>query len=174
MKIKANKDIEGVITEGKVYEASELINGYVFKNDVGKQDYAHKSHFTDVTVADGTFRVVVKADQFHIGPTPDLVVTTPKQVAEPAIEVGSEWLSDYPPEGFATVKYVGDYKVFIKWSDGSEGERGIDSFRNNFRPKPKTVTMYFYLWRGEYISFDKEQTIDLFGPLIFTREIELP
>lgn len=172
VKIKANKYIEGVITEGKMYEARELVNGYVFTNDVGKKDYAHKSHFTDETIADGVFRVVVNADQFHVGPTPDWIFTKPKQSAEPAIEVGSEWVNH---KGNAlTVEYVGKHCAICTWNDtGKEFASPIKNHLKFYKPKPKTVTMYFYKSEGgNYHACDGKVTC--MGPLLFTREIELP
>lgn len=174
VKIKANKYIEGIITEGKVYEASELINGYVFKNDVGKKDYAHKSHFTDVTVADGTFRFVVNAHDFGVTPKLDWFNPTLDCADEPAIEVGSEWVNH---KGNAlTVEYVGKHCAVCTWNDtGKEFASPIKNHLKFYKPKLKTVTMYFYNDNGSLRAYDSPVIINFhIKPVAFTREIELP
>lgn len=171
VKIKANKDIEGVITEGTVYDASEIINYYVFKNDRGEKDYAHKSHFTVVGGAEDVFRAIINADRFHIGQTPDWVVTKPKQGDEPTIEVGSEWVDH--KGAVLTVSHVGKNLLIYTWNEsGREFASSIKNHLKFYKPKPKTVTMYFYRQHTERL-FASEFPPN-FTETLFTREIELP
>lgn len=98
----------------------------------------------------------------------------PEQVMPdtPQIEVGSEWVWVEAKET-TTVKYAGDEKVFYKWNtDGSEGCEDIDSFLEHFKPKPKTVTMYFYKdCKGLVHSYS--EVMPVFGDYLFTSEVEL-
>lgn len=86
---------------------------------------------------------------------------------EPAIEVGSEWVSSNGVDW--TVAYVGKY-VIIKRGQ-QELSVGINTFKEKWKPKPKTVTMYFYRVVDRYIAYSYKQTACAFD---FTREIELP
>lgn len=90
------------------------------------------------------------------------------------IKVGSEWVS--PRGGIATVKYVGEHNVFIKWNqDGSEGERSIAIFLKNFKPKPTRRTV----WLNVYEDFatcnnTKEQADMVKGDnVLFQQEVEI-
>lgn len=86
---------------------------------------------------------------------------------EPEIAVGSEWVSA-GGDSF-TVKYVGDYNVFIKWhGNGFESYRSIVRLGTDYKPKPKTVTMYFYKDKCGLHARELD-----FGDSLFTREIEL-
>lgn len=86
------------------------------------------------------------------------------------IEVGSEWVVPCVKGEVATVKYIGEHKVFIKWLDGSEGERNLNTFHDDF--KPKTVTMWFYEYEGRISAYDKKPHSTAFN-FICKKEIEL-
>lgn len=89
---------------------------------------------------------------------------------EPAIEVGSEWVNH---KGNAlTVEYVGKYCAVCTWNDtGKEFASPIKNHLKFYKPKPKTVTMYFYKIDSGYMAREEEIVgVDA----IFTREIELP
>lgn len=84
------------------------------------------------------------------------------------IEVGSEWVSSNNVTW--KVSYVGSHYVVIN-KDKQEICVGVAKFRDKYKPKPKTVTMYFYEFGGEYCA---QQTKPRMFPVSFTREIELP
>lgn len=83
----------------------------------------------------------------------------------PQIEVGSEWVSG---EGNVyTVKYASDKTVVY-------GEDDLCAYTDEFikllKPKPKTVTMYFYKTPHGYVAYSEHHPFDT---LAFTKEIEL-
>lgn len=85
------------------------------------------------------------------------------------IEVGSEWVNSVLT---CTIKYVGKTKVFKEFADGSECESYIDDFLARWKPKPKTVTMYFYTdCKG--LTHAYSELMPVFGDYLFTKEIEL-
>lgn len=87
---------------------------------------------------------------------------------EPKIEVGSLWIHDNGLEYEVTA--VGETKALVKCG-GEEYHYRVKDLGTIFKPKPKTVTMYFYKYEGEYYA---KQTKPTNFPLEFTREIELP
>lgn len=90
------------------------------------------------------------------------------------IKVGSEWVGG--SNDIATVKYVGEHKVFIKWKeDGSEGERFKELFLKNFRPKPTRRTVWLNVYERNAVSYNSKQSADLnmSNAVLFQQEVEL-
>lgn len=86
---------------------------------------------------------------------------------EPAIEVGSVWRDDEGNEH--TVKFSSENTVV--YGDG-DWCADPEDFLRLCKPKPKTVTMYFYKdYAGAIMASDFEPRI---YSTLFTREIELP
>lgn len=86
---------------------------------------------------------------------------------EPAIEVGSEWVS----QNNVTWKVVYAGKSVVVVRGNTENTLRREKFLEKYKPKPKTVTMYFYyigkhLCANDYMPHGYTQA--------FTREIELP
>lgn len=84
------------------------------------------------------------------------------------IEVGSEWVG-LNNEEEVKVDYVSDH--IVVYGNG-EYNASPHLFTSWYKPKPKTVTMYFYEEiGGDYFarSYKLQCT-----PIAFTREIELP
>lgn len=92
---------------------------------------------------------------------------------EPAIEVGSVWVNAHGHE--LTVNYASKEIAICTWKhNGKEFASPLKNHLKFYKPKPKTVTMYFYERRGGgYDAFDFELGASYNG-LAFTREIELP
>lgn len=147
MKVKAKDTGIKYVTAGKEYCVIAQRNKdtddrlqYFIKDDQGVTKWFHHSHFTVI------------------------------EEQKPEITVGSEWVWVEAKET-TTVKYAGDEKVFYKWNtDGSEGCEDIDSFLAHFKPKPKTVTMYFYKLGTQLCSCEVKPAST---PVLFTKEIEL-
>lgn len=92
-------------------------------------------------------------------------------VDEPKIEVGSLWIHDNGLEYEVTA--VGETKALVKYEAG-EYDCPIKEFGIKFKPKLKTVTMYFYERSGGgYNAFDFELCAS-YNSLAFKKEIELP
>lgn len=90
---------------------------------------------------------------------------------ERKIEVGSVWLSS---NGVTwKVAYVGSHYVVVN-KDKLENCVSVSKFKEKYTLNPKTVTMYFYGVGDGYKAYDREQMFGRAGPLLFTREIELP
>lgn len=193
MLIKAKHDNFKGITAGKVYEGTECSDGYTYTNDQGKHDYAHKSHFEVMqshATKEKTMKIKAKFDDvvggYEAGDILEACIQIDEYIFkdkyetprhrhieefdvvpdEPAIEVGSVWVSSNGVDW--TVAYVGKY-VIIKRGN-QELAVNIDKFKEKWTPKPKTVTMYFYKdGIGGFSAFSQR----LAEPC-FTREIELP
>lgn len=88
----------------------------------------------------------------------------------PQIEVGSEWVSSSGSE--LKVNYVGVNAVVCTWTEnGREFTSSIKKHVKFYKPKPKTVTMYFYYDNGgALLASSHMPRIYLTA---FTREIEL-
>lgn len=87
------------------------------------------------------------------------------------IEVGSDWVG-YDGIVYSVV-YIGDMIVVIKEKNGIQ-EIGVDKFSMTdiYKPKQKTVTMYFYRdCKGIVHSYS--EPMPKFGEHLFTKEIEL-
>lgn len=83
------------------------------------------------------------------------------------IEVGSEWVSD--DGAIAIVKYASEHTVVFGEKDDCYDTK---HFIEDFKPKPKTVTMYFYKdCKGLVHSYS--EVMPVFGDYLFTREVEL-
>lgn len=90
------------------------------------------------------------------------------------IKVGSEWVTEY--KDIATVKYVGEHKVFIKWNeDGSEGERFKELFLKNFKPKPTRRTVWLNVYPNRVHAHSKKILADRYkmDGALFQQEVEL-
>lgn len=72
------------------------------------------------------------------------------------IKVGSEWVANHC-NGKVTVKYIGEHKVFIKWSDSSEGERRIDEFLEDFKPKPVERVVWLNIYNGYVLTYPTKE-----------------
>lgn len=91
------------------------------------------------------------------------------------IKVGSEWVSE-SGSGVATVKYVGEHKVFIKWNeDGSEGERFKELFLKNFKPAPVRRTVWLNVYGKDVGVYECKKSADeeAADGLLFQQEVEL-
>lgn len=94
-------------------------------------------------------------------------------VEEPVIEVGSEWVSSKNGMPYI-VTAIGEQKVLCKHSTSEKDEYALnkDDFNTIMKPKPKTVTMYFYKdCVGLVHSYS--EPMSMFGEYLFTKEIEL-
>lgn len=90
---------------------------------------------------------------------------------EPTIEVGSEWVDH--KGAVLTVDHVGNHLLICTWNEsGREFASSIKNHLKFYKPKPKTVTMYFYRQHTERL-FASEFPPN-FTETLFTREIELP
>lgn len=91
------------------------------------------------------------------------------------IKVGSEWVSENG-NGAATVKYVGEHKVFIKWNeDGSEGERYISLFLKHFKPAPVRRTVWLNVYEDDvtrHYTKEDADAIKVTG-LLYQQEVDL-
>jgi hypothetical protein len=94
---------------------------------------------------------------------------------EPAIEVGSEWVSALKGHDNRELKVTAtsNKMALLQWIDtGKEFAAQLSYFGNQYKPKPKTVTMYFYKDGGGNLCARPSTTT--FPEILFTREIELP
>lgn len=142
MKVRAIEGCHRNLTVGKVYEV-------LSKSECG------------------TYWRVVDDNGFTDGYIPDVHFEVVED--EPKIEVGSLWIHDNGLEYEVTA--VGE-KVALAKHDDVEYQVRISNFGKSYKPKPKTVTMYFYkMNNGEYESYSwKIHDV----PFSFKREIELP
>lgn len=140
MKVKARTSIGRYITEGKVYDVS-------VSND--QEQYLIR--------CDHGIKDFVHMSHFSVVPD------------TPQIEVGSEWVG-YDGLVYSVV-YIGDMIVVIKEKNGIQ-EIGVDKFSMTdiYKPKSKTVTMYFYKSPHGYVAYSNEHP---FYTIAFKKEIEL-
>lgn len=142
MKVKAKVNKSFGITKNKMYIVSAVDDGYfLVLNDTGRY-------------------VKVEISDFH---------KWPENNDTPQIEVGSEWVDPY--RHAITVLGVGDEEVFIKnHTMNIEHTYKKDKFLAELKPKPKTVTMYFYKLPHGYVAYSDKHPFDT---VAFTKEIEL-
>lgn len=86
---------------------------------------------------------------------------------EPAIEVGSEWLS----QNNVTWRVVYSGKSIVVTHGNTENTLRREKFLEKYKLKPKTVTMYFYKLGVQLCACELKPAST---PILFTREIELP
>lgn len=89
----------------------------------------------------------------------------------PAIEVGSEWVTNGGKS--VSIKYIGSqYLIFTDLKNNDEQSMSISFFEETYKPKTKTVTMWFYECDNKIITYDEEVNLPWLK-LICKKEIEL-
>lgn len=92
-------------------------------------------------------------------------------IEEPMIKVDSEWITKGGKS--VRIKYIGHtYLLYEDLKNSDEKSELISFFKAAYKPKPKTVTMYFYKdCLGLVHSYSTP--MPKFGEHLFTKEIEL-
>lgn len=142
MKVKAKVNKIFGITKNKMYSVSSVDDGCF------------------VVLNDTGHYVRVEISDFH---------KWPENNDTPQIEVGSEWVNKAGLTGEITA--IGKDSVLIM-VDGYEARWTKGGLVSEFKPKPKTVTMYFYTdCKG--LTHAYSEPMPVFGDYLFTRKIEL-
>lgn len=143
------------------YIATALVNDSFLRITKGKEYQVLARQLSSICINDDYGESFwMDMDKFSLGESPQ-------------IEVGSEWVATLAKQGEKTlvVLHVGQQMSLCKWvADNREFSIKNTDFNTAYKPKPKTVTMYFYKTPHGYVGYSDKHPFD--APL-FTKEIEL-